>query len=165
MARDHARFQLSIWHDPDFRALPLEAQHAYMTVISQPGLSYVGVIDYIPSRIASLTAGHTVRRVSAAIRALSDSRFVIVDRDTAELLVRTYVKHDGVLDRTNMGKAVARAFTKVMSLHLRDSILEELAKVYRRDQGLAGWAGVKEIDADLMEQVTTVASRMASAKG
>lgn len=165
MARDHARFQLAIWHNSEFRALSVESQHAYMTIVSQPGLNYVGVLDYIPGRLASLTQGHTVRRVSTAVRSLAHARFVVVDRDTSELLVRTYVKHDGVLDRANMGKALVRAFERVMSPLLREVILDELAKVYRRDQGLAGWVGIKELDADLMEQITDTASRIESGMG
>ena len=82
MARDHARFHLSIWHDEDFRALSIEAQHTYMTIVSQPGLNYVGVLDYFPGRLATLTNGHTARRVSAAATALARARFVVVDRDT-----------------------------------------------------------------------------------
>lgn len=160
MARDHARFYLSIWNDKDFRALTVEAQHAYMTLVSQPGLSYAGVLDYFPGRLATLTNGHTARRVSTAVTSLSRTRFVVVDRDTSELLVRTYVKHDGVLNRANMGKAVARAFGRVTSPNLRAAIVDELAKAFRRDPRLAGWVGIRELDDDLMAQVEAMASQM-----
>lgn len=162
MARDHARIHVSIWHNPDFRALSASAQHAYFTIISQPGLSYAGVLDYFPTRIAALSAGNTPRRVAEAVTKLHTSRFIIVDERTAELLVRTYVRHDGVLGRVNMGKAVARAYGRVMSLDLRRCILTELAKAHRDDPNAQGWVGFSELEPEAMLQVIDQSAAMQS---
>lgn len=160
MARDHARLQVNIWHDPEFRALTQDAQWAYFAILSQPGLSYVGIIDYLPTRLGSLTTDGTEARAKKAIKALEKARYVVLDEKAAELLIRTYVRHDGVLGRVNMGKATARAYGKVTSLHLRQVIIDELAKAYNADPEAAGWTGFGEIEPDAMSDVVDVASRM-----
>lgn len=160
MARNHARILTKIWQDPDFRALTVDAQHAYFAVVSSPALSYVGVMDYIPQRIAGLALGHTERRAKAALELLDASRFLVVDKSTAEMCVRSLVRHDRILERINMGKATARAFGKVTSLCIRDTLINELGRVYATDRNMAGWTGFKEIDPDAMADVIDAASRM-----
>jgi hypothetical protein len=165
MARDHARLYCAIWNDPDWRALDMAAQHAYMTLLSQPRLSYCGVLDYIPSRFAALTNGSTERKFRAAVATLEGSRFVMVDGSTHELLVRSYVRHDGVLDRPNMGKATARAVGQVVSVPLRDQVLAELGRLMADEPGLSGWIGFKTFDPEAYAMACDMASRMGSAMG
>jgi hypothetical protein len=160
MARDHARLQTARNRDRDWRLLNVDAQWTYDTVLTQEGISYVGVIDYFPGRIANLAKGMTARRVETAVKSLEDSRFVVLDRETQELCVRTFVRHDGVLARVNMGKAMGRALAKVVSLDVRDTILDELAKCYRDDNRLSGWDGFRELFPDDMAIVIERASRM-----
>lgn len=158
MARDHARTKTSIWRDPDWRSLPWEAQWLYQTLISQEDLSRCGVLDYRPGRIAALAAGNTAAKVRRAANTLERSRFIIIDRETEELLVRTHVRHDGVLDRVNMGKAVGRALAKVVSLSLRHAVLSELARCYEESPRLAGWVGFRELFPDDMSTVEAMSS-------
>lgn len=158
MARDHARIQVGIWNDDDFRALDVAGQHAYFLLASQARLSYCGVIDYIPGRFAVLSDGNTESRIRAAVKTLEKRRFVVVDRKTHEALVRSYVRHDGVMDRANMGKAVARAFANVVSTSLRDAVLTELGRLYAASPTLHGWVGFREIDPVAFEMTTAMAS-------
>jgi hypothetical protein len=145
MPRDHARFYTSIWAPgSDFRALDQAGQHAYMTLCSQERLSYAGVLDYFPGRLSELTAGVTEKHVEAAVKRLERARYVVVDRRTAELLVRSYVRHDGVFDRTNMGKAVGTAVNRIVSTRIRDAVLREIARHMRDRPDLAGFIGFKE---------------------
>lgn len=158
MARDHARIKTSIWRDEDFRGLSPDAQLLYLTLVSHPALTRVGVLDFRPGRLAALAAGNTVRRVNAATKSLELSRFVIVDRKTEELLVRTHVRHDGVLDRVNMGKAVGRALEQVTSGHIRGAILTELARYYEVNPTAAGWVGLGELYPDELAMVSAMSS-------
>lgn len=162
MARDHARIQVARWRDDDFRSLAPDAQHMYDTILSQPGLSYAGVIDYFPGRLATLSKGNTATKVSAAVKKLSVARFVVVDEDTAELLIRSFVRHDGVLARTNMGKAVARAFGRITSPDIRSAVLDELARAYAEGASHSGLSGFAELEADAMADVIDRAERVAS---
>lgn len=158
MPRDHARIQTAIWRDRDWRDLTWEAQWVYQALASQEALSYAGVLDYRPGRIAALASNCTTRRVETAVSLLEVERFVVVDRLTEELLIRSYVRHDGVLDRTNMGKAVARAVDKIVSLDIRDAVIAELARLHRVSPGLHGWHGIAELAPDVMSAVQAMAS-------
>lgn len=157
MARDHARIQTAIWRDPDFRALRLEAQHTYLALASQQALTYAGVIDHRPGRLASLSEGTTTRKVEAALALLIDRNFIVVDRQTEELLVRSYVRHDGVMARVNMGKAVGRAIDQIVSLALRRAVLVELARLHSERPDLAGWQGLADLNPDAMAGVHALA--------
>jgi hypothetical protein len=141
MAR-HTRVYASIWDDPDFLALKTVEQHAYFLLMSNKGLSRCGVITYIPSRFEHLATDMSAKRFAAAVMGLRGARFVILDERTQELLVRTHVRHDGVLDRVNMGKACGTAFEAVVSNEIRSAIGDELARLMKDEPGLAGWQGL-----------------------
>lgn len=142
MARDHARVKTSIWLDPDFTALRSAEQHLYLALMSNKGLSRCGVIDYIPSRFERLASDLTAAKFKAAVSGLRAARFVVLDEQTQELLLRSYVRHDGVLDRVNMGKATGTAFEAVVSHPIREAIGEELARLMRDAPELLGWQGL-----------------------
>src|SRR5690606_7289371 len=56
VARDHARIRLDIWADDDFGSLTSSAQWLYLHLLSSPTLSFAGVADWRPARIAGRTA-------------------------------------------------------------------------------------------------------------
>lgn len=145
MPRDHARIQTRIWNDRDFRNLSREAQHMYFTLTSQPSLSYCGVMDWWPGRLASLASDADEATVYSAIKELLDADYVLLDTETNELLIRSYVRHDRVLERANMGKALGRALERVVSLDLRDTIIRELARLYKETPDLSGFIGIREL--------------------
>lgn len=142
MAREHARVQTSIWDDPDFLALRLLEQHAYLMLMSNPGLSWCGVIDYIPSRFDHLAKDLTPAKFKTAVAGLRAARFVVLDERTCELLLRSFVRHDGVLDRVNMGKATGTAFEAVVSDDIRRAIGDEMARLMKAKPDLPGWTGL-----------------------
>jgi len=96
MARTESRIKCAIWLDEDFRALTAAAQRAYFLVISQPTISLCGVTAYTPGRWAGFSSDETAERVDAALSELERARFVVVDRHTQEVWVRTFLRHDGV---------------------------------------------------------------------
>jgi len=142
MARDHARFKINIWDDVDFTSLRISEQHAYFALASNRGLSRCGVVTYIPSRFEDLASDLTPARLRAAVRGLREARFVVVDDHTQELLVRSYVRHDGVLDRLNMGKATGSAYEAVVSDAIRCAVGDELARLMKEKPDLPGWDGL-----------------------
>ena len=160
MARDHARTKTAIWRDGDWRQLPVDAQWLYHAVMSQEDLSRCGLLDWRPGRIAALAAGNTAARVNKAAKTLEAERFVVIDRQTEELLVRSHVRHDGVLDRANMGKAVGRALAKVVSLSIRTAVINELARYYGERPNLAGWHGIEDLFPDDMALIRGMSSTL-----
>lgn len=142
MARDHARVKTSIWDDPDFLNLRVSEQHLYFALMSNKGLSRCGVVTYIPSRFEHLAIDLTPARFKTATAGLRDARFFVLDERTQELLLRSYVRHDGVLDRLNMGKATGTAFEAVVSPRIRRAIGDELRRLMADRPDLPGWEGL-----------------------
>ena len=153
MARDHARIHLTVWQDRDFRDLSAQAQHLYFTIISQPALSYCGVMDWWPNRLAALSKGTEESDVYGAAKELNDGDYIFIDADMGEILVRTYVRHDGIMQRANMGKAMVRAMKKVTSLDLLDALEVELARLFKESPNLPGWDGLKSEDGRLFDRI------------
>lgn len=160
MARDHARIKTSRQRDVDWRGLSVNAQWTYDAVTTSEALSYVGVVDYRPGKIAALAKGQSAKRVEAAVKELEAGNFVVVDWLTEELLIRTYVRHDGVLARVNMGKAMGRSLAKVVSLSVREAILWELARCYKDEPKAQGWVGFADLYPEEMASVKSMASAM-----
>lgn len=160
MARDHARVKLSIWDDADFLALKSNEQHAYFTLFSHKSLSRCGVMMFIPSHFEHLAADLTPARFKSAVGALRRSRFVVIDDHTREILVRTYVRHDGVFDRENMGKAVGTAFEAVISPAIKHAIGDELARLMDERPDLPGWKGLAATSPTASAMASRMESRM-----
>ena len=160
MARDHARVKTSIWDDDDFLALKSAEQHVYLALMSSKGLSRCGVIDFIPARFTHLATDLTDARFRSAIKALVAANFVVLDERTQELLVRSYVRHDGVLDRVNMGKATGSAIEAVVSRRIRGVIGDELRRLMADRPDLPGWKGLAETSPIAHGMASGMESRM-----
>lgn len=126
MARTHARIFTSIWQDPDFVALSPAAQRLFVLILSQPKLTNVGVIDYRPSKWARMADGTTAEDIEDALDELERGLFVVIDYDTEELLVRTFVKNDGMCDRWQMVSSMWSAWELIESRMLRRYVLDWL---------------------------------------
>lgn len=160
MPRDHARFQTRVWNDRDWRRQTIGAQHMYWTLCSQPTLSYCGAMDWWPGRLAQLAKDADEETVYAAIKELLDGGYVLLDAETNEILVRSYVRHDRVLERANMGKAMGRALEQVVSLDLHDAVMVELARLYKEDKSMLGFQGFRALYPKEYEAVISMALAM-----
>jgi hypothetical protein len=112
----------SIWQDADFCALAGREQRMFLLLLSQPDLSLCGVIPYRPKRWARLSADATVESVEKGIRGLSERSYVVVDDETDELWVRTFLKYDGIFSQPKLRKGFENAVEQVMSIDIRSSI-------------------------------------------
>lgn len=139
MARDHARIRLDIWVDEDFTDLSSSAQWLYLRLLSHEKLTYCGVIEWHPGRLAAFTADLSPSDVEMFAAELERGHFLIVDRNTDEALVRSFVKHDGLMDKWNLAAAVARTFTGISSKALRGVIAHELNRLQQDFPDYRGW--------------------------
>lgn len=146
MARDHARVNIAIWGSSEFRGLSPAAQHLYFVLATSSTLSYVGVADWRPKRIAALSEGWTVEDVETAAHELSAARTIIIDSDTEEAMIRTWMKHDGLIDQPRMAVSVANAYAGVSSLMIRGVIVHELRKLKTSKPELKGWSKEKLLE-------------------
>ena len=145
--RNYAQLNIAIWNDDDFRALTPQAQHLYFLLLSHPTLSYCGVGDWRPKRLASMATGWTPADVQRAGAELIDRLFIVVDEETEEFLVRTFVRNDPLMRQRNLGVSMARAYSTVASDGIRGVIVHELQRLEDANPDL------KSFGADEVRQV------------
>ena len=153
MARKHARIFVSIWDDPEFTALDPASQILYFAVLSSRDLSWCGVHPLLPQRFTGIAAGLNERRVRTELGKLADASFLVVDEATAEMAVRTFVRHDGVLDQPNVTKAMGRAYGLVRSRAIQRSIVLQLSRAFRDEPEAKGWPALRNAYPELFHQV------------
>ena len=145
MARDHARIRIDIWSDEEWRDLPSPAQWLYMCLLSSPSLNFCGVTDWRPARIAALNAEMKPDDVEYAAAWLEAGEFLVIDRDTEEVLIRSWVKHDGLVASPNMSKAMVKAHAAIGSGILRAVVVDQLERLRQTNPKLAGWQHLDKV--------------------
>ena len=129
MANDHARIRRDIWADTDWRRLTSSAQWLYIHLLTNRTLTFVGIGDWRPNRIAALTADLSAADVDIFAGELIRERFILPDLETEEVLIRSWVKHDGLLKSPNMTKALIKAHEGTASNVLRAVVIDQLTRL------------------------------------
>lgn len=129
MAREHARILVRIWRDGDFKALSVDEQWLFKALLSQPTISNAGVLALQPRPWSRLAADMTLERVEAALSGLAAKRYLVVDEDTGEVLVRTFMRNDGVSSNGKVFLNALKVALQVQSEALRRVLAAELRKV------------------------------------
>ncbi|PRX90674.1 hypothetical protein [Allonocardiopsis opalescens] len=129
MARNHGRILTTIWTDTQFLAVSPAAQRMYLFLLSQPRLTHAGLLDITLSRWASKAPGLTEVSVAAALDELAEARFVVLDADSEELLIRTLVKNDGVWKQPKVMIRMGEDAAEINSPALRWALLKELERL------------------------------------
>lgn len=144
MANDHARIRRDIWGDDDWRGLTSPAQWLYLHLLSSPNITFAGIVDWRPPRIAALTAELTAADVDTFAGELIAERFILPDPDTEEVLIRSWVKHDGLLRSPNVTKALVKAHMGTASRVLRAVLVDQLIRLH--DSGYKGsWGAIGDL--------------------
>lgn len=133
MARSHGRIDFRIWADKDFRALSERAQRIYMMLFGQKDVNNAGVLPLMESRWAKYCTSMSAADVRAGLEELEAARFVFVDDDTEELLIRSFIRGDGVVKQPNVLKNAFKCAELVDSPRLRKVLAAELRGLRRKD--------------------------------
>ena len=96
MARQFARIDLNIWDNDDFRQLSGEAQRLYMMLLSYRTTSSAGMLPIQPTRWARHSETTTPEDIRMSLAELIERRYVVVDLRSEELLIRSFIYHDGL---------------------------------------------------------------------
>ncbi len=139
MARDRATINIDIWNDDDFRALTVAAQSLYFKLTSHPKLDYCGVVEFHPGRLAAMSGETTAGDIMVAAQELSDTYFCVFDQGTDEVLVRSFLRHDGVLKQPRLAVSAAKAFGGIASNKIRAVVVHELKRFKREHPDLPAW--------------------------
>lgn len=154
MARSEARISVAIWKDPDYRALSFGAQWLYECLVSQSDLSYAGVVPLRVPRWSRFATGLTVPLLEGFLAELTQRQYVIVDDDSGEVLVRSFMRHDEVWRQPNVLRAALRALGEIESAAILSALVPEVER-------MATGEGVTERVAELLaEMLETLRERL-----
>ena len=145
MARDHARLRIDMWNDEDYRRLTMPAQWLYEHLLTSVTLSFAGVADWRPARIAAHARLLDAATVDLAGDELEEGRFILRDVETEEVLIRSFAKHDGILASLNISKAMARDYALIASLTLRAVLVGQLLDYREAMPDVSGWGALADI--------------------
>lgn len=129
MAQDFAPLLRSIWSDDDFRALSSDAQYVYLLLLSHPDRNAAGVLPFTIRKWCRLSTDMKPARMRAAIDELDLAAFVVLDEDTEELLVRSYIRRATVYKHIRMLMNALRECSEVESERLRSALGQELVRL------------------------------------
>jgi len=118
----------SIWTDSEWLELSSTEKLIYLQLISQPNISKCGVLPFVPRRWAHMHPDLGPDELNAAIDSLERLGYVFVDRDTEELLVRTYMRYDEAWRQTNGVRGIQIEAEQIMSKALLQQVLQEFEK-------------------------------------
>lgn len=129
MANDFAPLLRAIWSDTDWRTLPLDAQHAYLMLMSHPDRNSAGVLSLTPRKWTRLAADLSPERLASALDTLDATSFVVIDEDTEEVLVRAFIRRAKVYTHIRMMANALREISEVESERLRSALGQELMRL------------------------------------
>lgn len=139
--RDHERTNLDIWGDEDWLDVSPAAQHLYFVLKTSAKLTYCGAGEWHPGRIATRAKGWTAAAVEHAAAELSAAagRFVVIDVDSEEYLLRSWIKHDGLWRIPNMAVSMANDRSDLCSRMLRAVVVHEVRKLAAANPDISSW--------------------------
>ena len=130
MARDRANINTAIWTDDDWRELTRDEHWLYTLLLTHGTLSYAGVADWRPGRLAQNSSDTTADDVERIGALLQSKRFILIDPETEEVLVRSFLRHDGLLKQPKLAVSMVNAYGSVSSRMIRKVIIHELQRLH-----------------------------------
>lgn len=133
MANGAALIHESLWRqDRQFRSLPRLAQCTYLQLLSQKDLDCAGVLTLHVELLAKGCGELTVDDLMSDLKVLEENRFIFVDIDTDELLIRSYLRLASAKS-PNAYKSALRVARMVHSPKIRAELAKELRRLGRKD--------------------------------
>ena len=130
---EYGKLYKSAWGDRDFKSLNEGEQALYQKLISQSDTSLAGVLTYAPVRWAGQTAGMTVTDIESRMAGLVEKRYAMVDLETQEVLIRSYIRNDSGWRSPRTMLGVAGAVRRILSPLLRAAVSVELQRIDTSD--------------------------------
>lgn len=129
MARNYATSSTAVWRQDGWRALRMDEQHVHMMLGSQPNITAVGTLPLTVKRWAQLAADFTVDGLMGTIRRLQAAGWVVVDEETEEILVRSFLEDDKGYSNPKRRPTIREAATEVASPAIQRALRAEFGRL------------------------------------
>lgn len=131
MANAQALINEGLWRkDTEFRALPRMVQCTFLQVLSTKDLDTAGVLTLNLDVLAKGCDELTTDQLRADFAVLEAARFVFVDYETDEILVRSYVRRvSATSQKNNAWRSVPKNARLLVSPKLRHVLAGELRRL------------------------------------
>jgi hypothetical protein len=139
MPREFGQLRHDIWNDDEWRACTVPAQWLYMVLLSDPKLTYCGVAPWHPGKLAQRAGESSPQTVILAALELSGKAFIVIDEETEEVLVRSYLKHDPIMKNPRLAVTMTKDFAALGSSKLRAAIVHELTRLKKANPDWQAW--------------------------
>ena len=137
---DYTQVNTALWSDDDWRTLTSDEQWLYFLLWTHPDLSAAGVLDWRPGKLSGFAIDKGAADLRGIAVTLQQKRFILIDEDTEEVLVRPYIRRDrNRLTMPNTAKGMCRAFASTGSKKIRQVIVHEVQKAHSRTPDLKGF--------------------------
>lgn len=143
MARDRANINTNIWTDTHWRLLTSDQHWLYMMILTHPSLSYAGVTDWRPGRLMQFTSDKSRQDIERLGNELQAERFIFIDEDTEEVLVRSFTRHDGLLKQPKLTISMVNAYGAIASNKIREVFIHELKRMHGEAPNLKAFENEK----------------------
>ncbi|AIX99796.1 hypothetical protein ART_0198 [Arthrobacter sp. PAMC 25486] len=130
MARDRANIRTDMLGADAYRSLSMAEQHLYKLLMIHSTLSYAGVAEWKPGKLAATASDLTKESVRAAGNGLQSKHFIYVDEETEEVFIRSFVRHDGLLKQHRLPVSMANNYTDISSSEIRQFFVHELRRLF-----------------------------------
>lgn len=145
MARDRANINTNIWTDTHWRTLTRDQHWLYMMLLTHTELSYAGVTDWRPGRLMQFAAGTSRHDIERIGHELQSERFIFIDEDTEEVMIRSFIRHDGLLKNPKITVSMVNAYGAIASNKIREVFIHELIRMHTEQPELKAFENAKVI--------------------
>lgn len=146
MARDRANIKTGIWTDDHWRTLSRDQQWLYNLILTHPELSYAGVADWRPGRLLQFAANTSKQDIERLGAELQSERFIFIDDNTEEVLVRSFTRHDGLLKQPKLTVSMVNAYAAIASNNIREVFVYELRRLHDEYPDLKAFENRRVLD-------------------
>jgi hypothetical protein len=138
--REFARIGTDMPDEDSIKALTVEAGWLYDRLYLRPEMSRCGIIPFRPAAWALLGRNATEPKVRRWLRELAAGGHLVIDEPMAEVLIRTFVRWDGLLGQPNVVANMVYDFHLIASKKIRLAFLQEFRRIWDLDIP-DGWRG------------------------
>jgi hypothetical protein len=130
MPRNYANVFTAIWaRDGEFVKRSGEAQRIYMMLFTQGEISACGLLPLRRRRWVTNSSDGDESALNLALKELEEHRYIVVDEDTEEVLVRSFTNHDNGYANPRRLPSIRDAASAVESPRLLRVLAEEFERL------------------------------------